>query len=251
MSKIIKMIEKANKLGLLGIKVGAIENENYINNSICDKYLLYFVDDLGVTKNNQDGENEGSKEYTITERALKNGNAFGRRCKICSFKKTKRELYNEITRSIENRGGKTVREILEYINKKYKTDISQMNISRHKKHMHDEVIVNSHAAKSVSNGVTKIVKERDRLKIGYVYFIKSGKYHKIGSSINYKKRESSYNTHNPVKPELIYLAKMMNYVGHERTLHQMYSHKRKTREWFLLSDDNVESIKKYLISFEL
>ena len=89
--------------------------------------------------------------------------------------------------------------------------------------------------------------EKSRIKsnAGYVYIMQMGDYYKIGISTNPKKRAKEF-THLPEPIELIHTEKVCEYVSVEQQLHDIYSAKNKRGEWFSLTEQDIEDIKKYL-----
>lgn len=73
-----------------------------------------------------------------------------------------------------------------------------------------------------------------------IYFIRSGKYVKIGYSKNPKKRLDELQTGNPEKLKLI--AVMQGNLQTEKSLHDLYSNKRIRGEWFRYIGDLKASI---------
>jgi CRISPR/Cas system-associated protein endoribonuclease Cas2 len=79
---------------------------------------------------------------------------------------------------------------------------------------------------------------------GWVYFIKNGKYYKIGktgSSIT--KRISNYKTHNPYKISVLCLIYVEDCILIEKCLHEEYFKKEKHgTDWKELSEDDVKNV---------
>jgi hypothetical protein len=77
---------------------------------------------------------------------------------------------------------------------------------------------------------------------GYVYLIKSGKYHKIGlTRRNPQSRIREFTT--PEGVSLIHVIETSDPDGCEAFLHDIFQDKRAEREWFNLSDSDVAFIK--------
>ena len=77
---------------------------------------------------------------------------------------------------------------------------------------------------------------------GYVYLIKSGKYHKIGlTKRNPQSRIRELST--PEGVTLIHVIETSDPDGCEAFLHDIFRDKRAEREWFNLDESDVEFIK--------
>jgi len=75
----------------------------------------------------------------------------------------------------------------------------------------------------------------------YIYFLKSGKYVKIGLSASIEKRITDLQTGNPVELELL-CKYVVNSKYAESRLHQKFREDHTLNEWFYLS----ENIKNYI-----
>lgn len=97
-----------------------------------------------------------------------------------------------------------------------------------------------------------VVSENKKVEVlprgsGYVYIVKdieiSG-YYKIGCSRNLDSRLNRFGVMLPFKWELIHTFKSSDVFASEKVLHEMFSDKHKTGEWYELSDDDVNYLKK-------
>ena len=80
-------------------------------------------------------------------------------------------------------------------------------------------------------------------KIGYVYLIKSGDYHKIGlTRRNPRTRLKELTT--PEGVSLVHVIETTDPEGCEKFLHEEFKHQRAEREWFKLDKEDVEWIKQ-------
>lgn len=80
---------------------------------------------------------------------------------------------------------------------------------------------------------------------GYVYIfgsIEDG-YYKIGASKIPESRLAYYGTRLPFEVEMIHLIAVDDKYTAEKQLHSKFADKRKKREWFLLSDDDLAFVK--------
>ena len=79
-----------------------------------------------------------------------------------------------------------------------------------------------------------------------IYFLISGNHVKIGLSKNVKQRIVDLQTGNPIKLELLYSYPTKNNLPHlvESRLHHKFKKDRVHNEWFILSDDIKNYIKK-------
>lgn len=84
-------------------------------------------------------------------------------------------------------------------------------------------------------------------KRGYVYVIKSGKYHKIGMTTRSPSvRIREFTT--PEGVEVVHIIETSDPKGCEAFLHDIFKDKRAEREWFNLNDEDIAfitSIKEY------
>lgn len=87
----------------------------------------------------------------------------------------------------------------------------------------------------------------DEKKEDYLYIIKNNEYYKIGYSSNFSKRIKSYKTHLG-GVELVYLTKQYNCFELENEIHDMFTHKRLTGEWFELDEEELIEIISYCSS---
>lgn len=79
-----------------------------------------------------------------------------------------------------------------------------------------------------------------------VYFIRSGDYIKIGSSVNIRKRMKSLQIGNPIKLKLIYYNNKLS----EYLMHNQFSSDYIHGEWFHYSEDIKNFIIKNKLKYE-
>ena len=80
-------------------------------------------------------------------------------------------------------------------------------------------------------------------RMGYVYLIKSGDYHKIGlTRRNPETRLKELTT--PEGVSMVHVIETTDPEGLEKFLHNEFRHKRAEREWFRLDEEDVEWIKQ-------
>ena len=82
-----------------------------------------------------------------------------------------------------------------------------------------------------------------KIRMGYVYLIKSGEYHKIGLT----RRDPRTRLKEITTPEgvsLIYVIETNDPEGLEQFLHNEFKDKRSNREWFKLNEEDIQWIKK-------
>ena len=94
----------------------------------------------------------------------------------------------------------------------------------------------------------KRLEKKRIIKEGYIYVIKSGKYHKIGRTLNFKHRIKKYITENPNKVKIILCKKVNDYIGVENRLHSELKNKNYNREWFKLENEDINFINNFLLS---
>jgi len=82
---------------------------------------------------------------------------------------------------------------------------------------------------------------------GYIYVIKSLHLYKIGRSKYLNKRIKAYKLYNPFGIETIYSVRVKDHERVERLLHTKYKDKRVSGEWFELKEEDLETLKQFLI----
>jgi len=80
----------------------------------------------------------------------------------------------------------------------------------------------------------------------FVYLARVGKYYKIGSTGNIKKRLAVLQASNPRKVHLIIAAVFVDYKDVEKTMQKRFQKKRVSGEWFELSKEDVSFIFKMI-----
>lgn len=79
---------------------------------------------------------------------------------------------------------------------------------------------------------------------GGVYLIKSGRFYKIGKAKVFDKRIKQIRLLQPEPVEVIHKIHTHDATATEKMWHRKFAAKRKTGEWFQLSDADVEEFKK-------
>jgi hypothetical protein len=79
---------------------------------------------------------------------------------------------------------------------------------------------------------------------GFVYFVKCGRFYKIGRAKNLKQRMAGLQFSE--KPRLIRAVRCLEYGFLEKALHALFAHKRTHGEWFDLSQEEVLQAKQYM-----
>ena len=79
---------------------------------------------------------------------------------------------------------------------------------------------------------------------GFVYLMKSGKFHKIGRSNNADRRAYELKIQLPEKLELIHKIRTDDPIGIEEYWHKRFKDKRKNGEWFELTRQDIEIFKR-------
>lgn len=80
--------------------------------------------------------------------------------------------------------------------------------------------------------------------IGYVYLIKSGRFHKIGRSNAAGRREYEIALQLPEKTKTVHVIRTDDPVGIEEYWHKRFHSKRKNGEWFDLTADDTAAFRR-------
>jgi hypothetical protein len=78
---------------------------------------------------------------------------------------------------------------------------------------------------------------------GYVYLIRSGKFHKIGRTNASGRRLRELAIQLPKKPRTVHVIETDDPEGVEGYWHRRFAAKRQDGEWFLLSEDDVRAFR--------
>lgn len=79
---------------------------------------------------------------------------------------------------------------------------------------------------------------------GYVYLVRSGKYHKVGRSNAHGRRAYEIGLQLPEKLEVVHTIETDDAVGIERHWHERFRDRRRNGEWFLLTKADVAAFKR-------
>lgn len=79
---------------------------------------------------------------------------------------------------------------------------------------------------------------------GYVYLVRSGKYHKIGRSNDHGRRAYEIGLQLPEALEVVHTIETDDAVGIERYWHERFRDRRRNGEWFLLTKADVAAFKR-------
>jgi hypothetical protein len=86
--------------------------------------------------------------------------------------------------------------------------------------------------------------ETDGDVFGYIYLIKSGRYHKIGRSNSMGRREYELSIQLPEKATTVHTISTDDPVGIEAYWHKRFESKRKNGEWFELTSEDIKAFKR-------
>ncbi|MHA3021293.1 GIY-YIG nuclease family protein [Mycobacterium sp. BMJ-28] len=79
---------------------------------------------------------------------------------------------------------------------------------------------------------------------GYVYLMRSGKFHKIGRSNDHGRRAYEIGLQLPEKLEVVHTIETDDAVGIERYWHDRFRDRRRNGEWFMLSRADIAAFKR-------
>ncbi len=79
---------------------------------------------------------------------------------------------------------------------------------------------------------------------GYVYLMKSGKYHKIGRSVSVERRHRDLAIQLPEELKVIHEIATDDPVGIEAYWHKRFKEQRLNGEWFNLGADDINAFKR-------
>lgn len=91
---------------------------------------------------------------------------------------------------------------------------------------------------------TRPQKSEKRLHAGYIYVIEGMGIYKIGRTKSLQKRLITIANSLPFEIKVVHVIKTKDTVNAEKQLHAQYEDKRIRREWFALTDFDVEEIKQ-------
>jgi hypothetical protein len=80
--------------------------------------------------------------------------------------------------------------------------------------------------------------------LGFVYLLKSGRYHKVGRSNSVGRRERELAIQLPERAKMVHSIKTDDPVGIEAYWHARFEGRRKNGEWFELTADDVLAFKR-------
>lgn len=190
-----------------------IEFFNIIKDLIDYKYRQYiYPTDCDILENNMHGFNFDNKNYLEDC----NNYIFFEFCPVCGEKLELNKLYKRINKKIE-----------EYILTLQPRTIEQTaKIIKRRKKLKTE-------------GIQRTKDER------FVYLVKMRENYKIGISKNPEKRFGEF-TLLPEKLETIFIHKVANAKLVESDLHEIFNNKRVRGEWFNLTKEDIEFVKRYI-----
>ncbi|ORJ52611.1 GIY-YIG nuclease family protein [Mycobacterium simiae] len=79
---------------------------------------------------------------------------------------------------------------------------------------------------------------------GYVYLVKSGKFHKIGRSNDHGRRTYEIGLQLPDKLEVVHTIETDDAIGIERYWHERFRDRRRNGEWFALTKADIAAFKR-------
>lgn len=79
---------------------------------------------------------------------------------------------------------------------------------------------------------------------GFVYLVRSGKYHKVGRSNEHGRRTYEIGLQLPEKLEVVHTIETDDAIGIERYWHERFRDRRRNGEWFVLTKADVAAFKR-------
>tara|TARA_R110002012_G_C11264014_1_gene568466 strand:+ start:44 stop:502 length:459 start_codon:yes stop_codon:yes gene_type:complete len=113
-----------------------------------------------------------------------------------------------------------------------------LKISNEIKGYCEEFIIKLLSNELIKNKAEKQIKKNKKNIKEFVYVVKSGGLTKIGYTTNFEKRYSHYLIHNP-SLKILLLREHKQAFLIETNLHSKYNKKRKTSEWFRLTNKEI------------
>lgn len=86
--------------------------------------------------------------------------------------------------------------------------------------------------------------EADEVQVGFVYLLRSGRYHKIGRSNACGRRERELAIQLPEKATLVHEIRTDDPVGIEAYWHRRFEPRRQNGEWFVLTAADIRAFKR-------
>ena len=79
---------------------------------------------------------------------------------------------------------------------------------------------------------------------GFVYLVRSGKFHKIGRSNDHRRRSYEIGLQLPEKLQMVHTIETDDAVGIEHCWHERFKDRRWNGEWFLLTKADIAAFKR-------
>lgn len=91
----------------------------------------------------------------------------------------------------------------------------------------------------------RISSRKEKVAMGFVYLMKSGRHHKIGRTVSVGSRERQLAIKIPISPTTVHKIETDDPSGVEAYWHRRFADKRGEGEWFDLSSSDIEAFKRW------
>ena len=132
-------------------------------------------------------------------------------------------------------------------------DLEQFNLNQRERRFMDWVEQNSgqpyedHVAGRRPRKMPRVREPQS----GFVYVVEGGGYHKIGKAKDIRNRTAWFELKLPFEVDLVHLIESEDYSETEKELHLAFANKRVNGEWFDLSEEDLDHIRRRYANVEI